>query len=187
MLTTKLEISAEDFGIEYIDYLYRYALMLTGRQAEAQDLVQETYVRAVQAFHGLREDSNVRGWLVTILRNVWLNELRKRRRGPLYMEIATDSQLVETLPGNGRDALQMLERDEDVVRIRAAMRKLPLPFQEILVLREFEEHSYQEIAAILNCPAGTVMSRLGRARAKLRALLTEGSDKPMQAGKVGPT
>jgi RNA polymerase sigma-70 factor (ECF subfamily) len=81
----------------------------------------------------------------------------------------------------------MPERDEDVERIRGAIRKLPLPFQKILILREFEELSYQDIAAVLNCPAGTVMSRLGRARAKLRALLTDESDKLMQSGKAGPT
>ena len=163
--------------------------MLTGRQAEAQDLVQETYVRAVQAFHLLREDSNVRGWLITVLRNVWLNELRakKSKRTSLHEQCHLLSLLVEALPGNGCDPLQMPERDEDVERIRGAIRKLPLPFQKILMLREFEELSYQDIAAVLNCPAGTVMSRLGRARAKLRALLTDESDKLMQSGKAGPT
>lgn len=178
--------SAEGFGIEYIDSLYRYAIVLTGNPVEAEDLVQETYVRAMEAFRRLREDSNVKAWLVTILRNLWFNELRKRRNRPHLVEVDADSYLAEGLVMEKRDAHQILESEQDTRRVRAAIARLPFSFREILILREFEELSYQEIAAILNCPAGTVMSRLGRARAKLRALLTEGLNSPQQFGKVEP-
>lgn len=186
MLTAEPTASGEAFGIEHIDSLYRYAIVLTGSRVEAEDLVQETYVRAIEAFHRLRENSNVRGWLLTILRNLWFNELRKRRRGPQLVEVDADNHIADGLIGSERDAQQILESQEDVERVRAAIQKLPSQFREILVLREFEELSYHEIAAILGCPAGTVMSRLGRARAKLRDLLTVEWDRPPQYGKVEP-
>lgn len=168
------------FGIEHMDSLYRYAVVLTGSRVEAQDLVQETYLRAMEAFHRLRPDSNVKAWLVTILRNLWFNELRKRRRGPQLVEMDSDSYLADGLAGEERSAYQLLEREQDTRRVRAAIAKLPPEFREVLVLREFEELSYQEIAMVLNCPAGTVMSRLCRARARLRALLTEMFHPPQQ-------
>lgn len=183
MFTTETIASSESFGTEHIDSLYRYALVLTRSRVEAEDLVQETYVRAMEAFSRLREDSNVRGWLFTILRNLWLNELRKHRTRPQLVEVDSDSYLVEGLVGNMRDAHEILESAEDASRVRQAIDKLPSEFQEILVLREFEELSYQEIAKVLNCPAGTVMSRLGRARSKLRVLLNEGWRKPLESGR----
>lgn len=186
MFTAEPTTSAETFGIEHIDSLYRYAVVLTGSRIEAQDLVQDTYVRAVEAFHRLREDSNLKGWLFTILRNLWFNELRKRRRGPQLVEVDADSYLADRLPGSERNAQQILESEEDAKRVRTAIEKLPLDFREILVLREFEELSYQEIAAVLHCPVGTVMSRLGRARAKLRALLRNEEDTERQPGKGEP-
>ncbi len=102
------------------------------------------------------------------------------------MEVDADIRISDRLAASGRDAHQMLEGEEDRERVRTAMQKLPSQFREILVLREFEELSYQEIAAVLECPSGTVMSRLGRARAKLRDLLTGGWDDPLQSGKVDP-
>jgi RNA polymerase sigma-70 factor (ECF subfamily) len=184
MFTTETTTSAEGFGIEHIDSLYRYALVLTRSKVEAEDLVQETYVRAMEAFNQLRENSNVRGWLFTILRNLWLNELRKRRTRPQLVEVDSDSYLADGLVGNTRDAHEILESEEDANRVRAAIGKLPWEFQEILVLREFEELSYREIATVLTCPAGTVMSRLGRARSKLRVLLTERWSKLLQSGML---
>lgn len=184
MLVAEPTTSRKAFGVEYIDSLYRYAIVLTGRHADAEDLVQETYLRSIEAYHRLREDSNVRGWLLTILRNLWFNELRKHRNRPQHVEVDAGSHTADRLVASGRDAHQILEGEEDVVRVRAAMKKLPAQFREILVLREFEDLSYQEIATVLNCPAGTVMSRLGRARAKLRNLLTGDWDEPLQSGRV---
>src|SRR6202023_1638333 len=73
--------------LHYIDGLYGYAMALTRNHAEAEDLVQETYVRAMQAMRKLRADSNIKGWLLTILKNIWFNQLRKRRNGPQMIEI----------------------------------------------------------------------------------------------------
>ena len=170
--------SLEAFGLEYSDSLYRYALVLTRQRTEAEDLVQETYVRAIQAYSRLRENSNVKGWLFTILRNQWLNELRRRRTGPQLVDVDGDNQVADGLHGNLPDAQTVLEGQEDAIRVRTAIGKLPSEFQEVLILREFEELSYHEIATVLNCPVGTVMSRLGRARAKLRTLLTDEKKEP---------
>ena len=79
--------SDTDAGIEHLDGLYSYAMVLSRNHAEAEDLVQETYVRAIQAMKRLRADSNMKSWLFTILRNIWFNQLRKRRNGPQMIEI----------------------------------------------------------------------------------------------------
>jgi len=167
----------DNFGLEYIDSLYRYAMVLTRNRTDAEDLVQETYVRAIEAYGRLRENSNVKGWLFTILRNLWLNQLRRVRSGPQFLEGDGEIHVVEGIAGNLPDAHSVLEGQEDARRVRAAIGQLPSEFQEVLILREFEDLSYQEIATITNCPAGTVMSRLARARGKLRVLLAEDNDK----------
>ncbi|WP_446743432.1 RNA polymerase sigma factor [Silvibacterium acidisoli] len=166
----------ELFGIAFLDSLYRYALVLTRRHTEAEDLVQETYVRAIEAYGRLREDSNIKAWLFTILRNQWFNELRRRRSAPQFAEADGEHSVVDALPSNASGAQEMMESHENALMVREALSKLPPEFQEVLILREFEELSYQEIASVLNCPAGTVMSRLGRARSKLRAALVEFGD-----------
>lgn len=173
MLTPQITSPASSFGLEHIDSLFRYAVVLTHNRVEAEDLVQETFVRALEALDRLREDSNIRGWLFTILRNLWLNNLRRHRTGPQIVEVDADEYVADTLAGNSPTAHEILESEEDAKHVRAAIEKLPPEFREIIVLREYEELSYQEIASVLGCPAGTVMSRLGRARARLRALLTE--------------
>ncbi len=157
--------------LEYIDALFGYALMLTRNRTDAEDLLQETYVRALRAMDNLREKSNLKSWLFTILRNIWLNELRRRKTIPTLVEIDEDGYSVDELAENTRNSLEILICNEDRERVRSAIHSLPVDFREIILLREFEELSYQEIATVLGCPAGTVMSRLGRARAKLRAVL----------------
>src|ERR1700743_1955238 len=88
---------AQMMDIENIDGLYSYAMVLTRNHAEAEDLVQETYVRAMQAIGRLRADSNLKAWLFTILRNVWFNQLRNRRNGPQMMEIEAGDGVAESI------------------------------------------------------------------------------------------
>jgi len=163
---------ADAIGIEYMDGLYGYALNLTRNYAEAEDLVQETYVRAARAMGRLREGSNVKVWLFTILRNVWLNQLRGPRNRP---------QMVTVEVGEG-DANSVVEPSKnfhdpyvskiEAEHMRAAIQELQAELREIILLREYEGLSYQEIANVLECPVGTVISRLSRARAKLYPLLS---------------
>jgi RNA polymerase sigma-70 factor (ECF subfamily) len=159
-------------ALEHLDSLYGYALILTRDQTAAEDLVQETYLRAVRAFGQLMANSNLKSWLFVIMRNAWLNQLRHTRSGPRFVEL--DDENAETAYRNdlvNEDPhvvyLRKLEREQ----IRVAISDLPELYREIIVLRDLEGFSYQEIATMLSCPAGTVMSRLGRARAKLRRAL----------------
>jgi RNA polymerase sigma-70 factor, ECF subfamily len=173
-------------GVEYLDGLYSYALVLTRNHAEAADLVQETYVRAIPAMGRLRADSNTKGWLFTILRNIWFNQLRKWRNGPQMVEIEVGTDIADSIVEPSKDSHDLYVSKMEAEQVRAAIQELPEDFREIILLREYEDLSYQEIANVLDCPVGTVMSRLGRARAKLRVLLSttlKGSDRPERGAK----
>jgi RNA polymerase sigma-70 factor, ECF subfamily len=164
---------ASETGIEYLDGLYSYALVLCRNRVDAEDLVQETYVRAIQAMGRLRAGSNMKSWLFTILRNVWLNQLRKWRNGPQMIELEVGDDFANYIEEPSKDAYDLYVSKLETEQVRAAIRELPVEFREIILLREYEDLSYQEIASVLDCPVGTVMSRLGRARAKLRVVLSE--------------
>jgi RNA polymerase sigma-70 factor, ECF subfamily len=164
---------ADATGVEYLDGLYGYALFLTRNHAEAEDLVQETYVRAIPAMGRLREGSNTKAWLFTILRNIWLNQLRKCRNCPQTVEIEAGDGIPNGVAEQSKDAHDLYVRKLEAEQVRAAIQELPANFREVILLREYEDLSYQEIASILDCPVGTVMSRLGRARAKLRVCFTQ--------------
>lgn len=155
--------------LEYLDGLYSYAMILSRDNTEAEDLVQETCLRALRAIGRSRDDRCVKCWLFTILRNIWLNQLRKRRNTPDLVESDAD-ELADAVPDPLTQYIKRVEREQ----VRSAIQQLPLRFQEIIILREYEYLSYQEIAAVLNCAPGTVMSRLARARSELRKLLSEG-------------
>jgi RNA polymerase sigma-70 factor, ECF subfamily len=169
---SKATAGGDSLSSEYVDGLYSYALVLTRNYAEAEDLVQETYVRAIPAAGRLRPESNIKAWLFRILRNIWINQLRKRRSDPPIVPSEAESGCVENLVSPGKDSHEVYESKLEVQRVRTAIEQLPLEFREVILLREFEELSYQEIASLLECPTGTVMSRLARARSKLRVLLS---------------
>jgi RNA polymerase sigma-70 factor (ECF subfamily) len=165
-----LRASSSEFGDALLachESLYRYARSLARDPAAAEELVQEAYRRALAAAnkpHPLTEDS-ARAWLFTILRNLWYNELRQRSRwassaSPLD-SVSTDADLLDVqltrklLQSEVRHAIDMLQEDH----------------REVILLRDIEGFSYAEIARILGCPAGTVMSRLARARQSLKTIL----------------
>jgi RNA polymerase sigma-70 factor (ECF subfamily) len=173
----QLEHSKADFSqtaLEHLDALYGFAMVLTHNRTEAEDLVQETYLRAARAFGRLLPDSNLKSWLFAIMRNVWLNQVRHAKlTGPV---VELDAEPEEHWPWAAQPAndphallLQKVQREQ----LRAAIEKLPVHYREVIVLRDLEGFSYQQIATILECPAGTVMSRLGRAREQLRGWLSE--------------
>ncbi len=172
-----METAGSDSGfaataLEHIDALYGYALTLTRDKTEAEDLVQETYLRAVRAANQPAPEENLKAWLFVIMRNAWFNIARHNQYGRRVFEVETDEGPV----GIASDAtsnphvvyLRKLEREQ----VRAEIANLPCAYREIVVLRDLEGFSYHEIATVLNCPAGTVMSRLGRAREKLREALS---------------
>jgi RNA polymerase sigma-70 factor (ECF subfamily) len=167
---------------EHFDRLYAYAMVLSRNRTEAEDLVQETCVRAIRASGRLGPDSNVKSWLFTILRNIWRNQLRQRRTAST-VELdggnSTAQLAVETSKNPHDQYVSKMECDQ----VREAIEQLSVEFREVILLREYEELSYQEIATLLDCPTGTVMSRLGRARSKLRALLSDALPVPGRRAK----
>lgn len=154
-------------ALAHIDALYGYAMTLTRDTTEAEDLVQETYLKATGASNQPAPGSNLKAWLFVIMRNAWLNQVRHDHSGPRFVELETHDQTADARDNPHVVYLRKLEREQ----VRAAIEKLPEAYREIVVLRDIEGFTYQEIAMVLDCPAGTVMSRLGRARAKLRTSL----------------
>jgi RNA polymerase sigma-70 factor (ECF subfamily) len=149
-------------AIPHLRRLYGAAYRLTGNPADAEDLVQETLLRAFRGFDRFAAGTNLRGWLFTILYRVRTDALRRAGRAPRMEELDEDGPSVpppqEALAGGGED----LER---------ALASLPEPFRAAVVLRDVEELSYAEIAEALQVPMGTVMSRIHRGRALLRGAL----------------
>lgn len=162
-------------AIEHIDALYGYAIALTRDRVEAEDLVQETYVRAASAANQPDGESNLKGWLFVIMRNAWLNQIRHKNSGPRFVDLETGEPAIAEVHESPHVVyLRKLEREQ----VREAIESLPDAYREIIILRDIEGFTYQEIATVLDCPAGTVMSRLGRARGKLKKLLSAWQTKP---------
>jgi RNA polymerase sigma-70 factor, ECF subfamily len=163
--------------LENLGALYGFAMSLTRNPVDAEDLVQETCLRAIKgvAQNGIKSDAKV--WLFTILRNVWINQWRRRTKGPEFILLGKTrgdgAPLQEWLSDETDRPDDQFERNLVSGKIRTAISELPEVFREVVVLRYFEGFSYRQIAAILGCPAGTVMSRLNRARAELRVVLDE--------------
>ncbi len=148
----------------HADRLFRLAMWLERNRAEAEDLVQDTFVAALQSFHRFTPGTNCRAWLVTILHHLRSN--RRRAMGRRVVDTGADERLAETVPFVPPVPEQLT--DEDLLE---ALRAMPESFQQVVVLRDIEELSYKEIAEALAIPVGTVMSRLHRGRALLRSRL----------------
>jgi RNA polymerase sigma-70 factor (ECF subfamily) len=172
----------------YLDGLYGYAMALSRNRTEAEDLVQEACLHALRAMDRLRPDSNVKAWLFTIVRNLWLNRVRRARF--LLSRLGTGGNNASDPADATQDPHAAYSSKVEQEQVRAALQKLPVEFYEIIVLREYEELSYLEIAAVLNCPPGTVMSRLARARCRLRDLLSgslrDSRGEPNEARRTDP-
>ena len=165
--------SFEELALPLFDSLYNYAHWMTRNQAEAEDLVQETYLKALRAYASFQAGTNFRAWMFRILRNAFLNS----RTGQMYK---TAVSLDSDEPTTAREAVATGGTPEsDYFRVRnreaiaQAIESLPLPFREVLLLSDVEEMSYADIATTLALPIGTVTSRLGRARRRLREILRD--------------
>ncbi len=170
--TSPAEISPDfrEAALEHLDALFGFAMVLTRNRVEAEDLVQETYLRATRAFGRLLPDTNLKAWLFAIMRNIRLNQLRTAGARPEFIDIDAKEE-ADWLDPAAEDPYTILVRKVERETLRSAIERLPDHYREVVVLRDLEGFSYQQIATILQCPAGTVMSRLGRAREQLRALL----------------
>jgi RNA polymerase sigma-70 factor, ECF subfamily len=153
--------------LPHLDAAHNLAKWLLRNEEDAQDVVQEAYLRAFRAFSGLR-GTNGRAWLLTIVRNTAYTLLKKRHAADLT------TSFDEEIHVTGHDSVSpatILENVEDAQLIKEAMDELSAEFREILILRHHEDLSYKEIADIAQIPPGTVMSRLARARTRLKECL----------------
>ena len=164
----------EDQALVHLDRVFRFALRLTRNRTEAEDLAQETYLRAFRHFDQFDPGTNCRAWLFAILRNAFVNQLKRQGREVPGLDEG-ELERLETGMADGRGPLESPEEEllKRVVgaELVAALERLPLIFREAVVLADVEECSYKEIAQICGIPVGTVMSRLFRGRRLLRRAL----------------
>lgn len=156
----------EDLALPLFDQLYNFARWLTQDTSEAEDLVQETYAKALRGFSSFQVGTNFRAWIFRILRNSFLNS---RTGLKTTIPLAEDDD--ETFASSDPSPEGALIAQSDREQVRQALEELSIPYREILLLCEVEEMSYEEIAQALSIPIGTVMSRLFRARKALHNLL----------------
>jgi RNA polymerase sigma-70 factor (ECF subfamily) len=169
-----------ELAMEHMSSLYSAALRMTRNPADAEDLVQETYLKAYRGFGGFTEGTNLKAWLYRILTNTYINSYRAKQRRPDETELdeVEDLYLYRRLGGleaarasrSAEDELMDLFSDAEV---KQAVEELPEGFRMAVLLADVEGFSYKEIAEILDIPIGTVMSRLHRGRKALEKLLFE--------------
>jgi RNA polymerase sigma-70 factor, ECF subfamily len=167
----------EALALEHFDALYNTAMRLTRNPGEAQDLVQETFLKAYRFFHRFEPGTNIKAWLFTILRNTYINTYRKASRqrqqvdfdqvAPFYADPSATSEW--THRGSVEEMLHHLVQDD----VKRALEALPDEYRMVILLADLEDFAYKEIADIVGCPVGTVMSRLFRGRRLLRKSLAE--------------
>ncbi|MEX1137747.1 MAG: sigma-70 family RNA polymerase sigma factor [Bacteroidota bacterium] len=155
--------------LKHLDSLYSVALRLTRSQNDAEDLVQETSLRALKSHEHQPQIDNPKSWLLTILFNVFKNAYKRKRKKP-FVDIDLTEELLEsasTVSYDQEAVFSQLMDDE----VHQALDSLPIEFQSVIILSDLEECSHREISEILGCPAGTVASRLFRGRQLLRESL----------------
>ncbi len=159
--------SFETAVLPHLDAAFNLARWLTRNDADAEDVVQEAYLRAFRFFGGFHGE-NGRAWLLEIVRNTSYTWMQRNRSPELNMPLDDEPREVE---GDDLNPEELLLQKADAQTLRQAVEELPLEFREVLVLRELDEMSYKQIAAVADLPLGTVMSRLARARKRLQHIL----------------
>lgn len=183
-------------ALPYAHALYSYALRMAGNHQDAEDLVQETFLKAYRSYDRFAEGTNLRAWLYRILTNTYFNQYRQRQTRPevLSLDVADDFYLFHKLLPEEASDPSLISAEAKVVEsmmaedVRRAIDQLPEQFRVPILLADLEGFSYKEIASMLEIPMGTVMSRLSRGRkglqkalwevAKKQGLATEGSSGP---------
>jgi RNA polymerase sigma-70 factor (ECF subfamily) len=180
-----------DLAMEYMPALYTAALRMTRNPADAEDLVQETYLKAYRAFASFESGTNLKAWLYRILTNTYINTYRAKQRRPDIADVedVEDLYLYHRLSGEQSASLGRSAEDEALDRftdtdVKAAIESLPDSFRMAVLLADVEGFSYKEIAEITEVPIGTVMSRIHRGRKALQKALVDGGS---TRGLVGAT
>jgi RNA polymerase sigma-70 factor (ECF subfamily) len=166
----------EGLVLEHLGMLYAVALRLTRNAADAQDLTQNTVVKALRFHNQFKDGTYIKAWLLTILRNTFINEYRRKVRRPDFVELTSSEAAPNTAPDpaiafepaedSSTDLLELLD-DE----VKSAIESLPEDFRFAVIMADLQDKSYKEIADAMDCPLGTVMSRLYRGRKLLRQRL----------------
>ena len=173
-------LSFELEAIPHVDRLFRHAMWLERNRTEAEDLVQETLVQALQSFHRFTPGTNCRAWLVSILQHVRSN--RQRKQGRTVIDSTVDERVANVVPFV--PPIPDHVTDEDML---LALQQIPPHHQEVILLCDVEDMTYKEIAAALDVPIGTVMSRLHRGRQLLRTELARRGAGPAAMGQGSGT
>lgn len=171
----------EETTLPFLDSLYRYAALLTGDRDQAEDLVQETYLRACRFFDRYERGTHCKAWLMTIMRNIFINQYHQRSREVLVSEFDEPGHFETVSP-------LMVSREDGSLKNRIARHDLekalgvlPKHLREVVLLKDAEGFDYKEMGRLLNVPLGTVMSRLFRARNQLKRLLKDYETGPVSA------
>ncbi len=163
-------------ALPHMDFLYNYALRMTFNQADAEDLVQETFLKAFRFWDSYEQGTNIRAWLFRIMKNAYINRYRKEKKEPEKVEYQEVENFYNNVRGgtvetsDSQETLYNNLLDDDVA---AAIASLPADFRTVVILCDIEGLSYEEVAAFVECPIGTVRSRLHRGRKLLRSQLVE--------------
>ena len=163
----------EEEALEHADQLYRIALRLSGSPQTAEELVQETYLRALRSWQSYRPNTNLAAWLATILRNVYLDEARRQQRRPATEPLDDEHEyiLFDRLAAAAKGPQELVLDRLSSDAILESLNDVSEPFREVVVLVDIGDFSYQDAADILDVPVGTVMSRLHRGRRQLKSAL----------------
>jgi RNA polymerase sigma-70 factor (ECF subfamily) len=176
-MTASSSPTHEDFQREmlpHMDIIYNYALYLTGNREDANDLLQETFLKAYRFFSRFEQGTNAKAWLYRIMRNTYINLYRKVRRLPDMVQFDEQISPYQMLPRDSEEVMNTRDRDVREIfddEIAVAIASLPEKFKSVVILRDVENLPYEEIAEALAVPIGTVRSRLHRARGILHERL----------------
>ena len=173
-------------ALPHLDDVYTLARYLMRNTQDAEDAVQECYLRALRHFDSYRGPA-MKPWLLAILKNVCNAEFARRKKEEVPTDYADDESVTEEMPmwqEPQASPEKMMVREQDTATIRQLVEELPQPFREVIVLREMNNLSYQEIAQTAGVPVGTVMSRLARARAMLRAAWNAAENTTVRKGQT---
>lgn len=173
---TKKQREFEQEAMEFIDLLYNSAVQMTGSQPNAEDLVQDTYAKAFKFFHKFKKGTNCKAWLFKIMRNVFINNYRKKVKTPAHVSFEEIEKFYPDQEQKYDFTLEEVDHQhifDDLLEddVKLALDALPLDFKMAIILSDIKGFSYQEIADIMECPIGTVRSRLSRARRMLQKRL----------------
>lgn len=182
-LTTNEVQKQEDFEdeiIPHLDAMYNFALRLTSDPNDAEDLVQDTIVKAFRFFSSYEKGTNAKAWLFRILKNSYINNYRKKSKQPNQVDYDEVSSFYETIRADRTDTSDLEDRmfreliDDDISN---ALEELPEDFRTVVLLCDVEDFTYEEIANMLDVPIGTIRSRLHRGRNLLKAQLMDYAEK----------